>query len=265
MPTRRTRPLDALTYIDALLPLGRTNRSLPDAPRDEAEALALMDRLDVAEALVVHTRARDGDFASGNAPLDGLTSPRLHRIFAFEPAAIERQSVDAFLQDALRRQARAILVNPAARGVRVSRSPRVGELAARLEARRIPLVLAYAACNLGEDMADWYDMADLCQAYPRLPVLAWQFRTRANRPLFDAMAAAGNLIPILSTLWQAQSLEAIHDRFGAGRVVFSLGLPHLHAASFPMVVRYAAIPPAAQEAVAAGTVRALLKEADYAA
>ncbi|MCP4620726.1 MAG: hypothetical protein GY844_30335, partial [Bradyrhizobium sp.] len=164
---------------------------------------------------------------------------------------------------ALAGDVKAILLNPLMRGVRIDRSVRGLELAALLAERRMPLLAVYRDLREGENLIDWYELADFCNAQPDLPVIAWEWRVRANRPMFDALATTRNLRVSVSSLWQAQMVERICDSFGADRLVFSLGLPSLDPASFQAVVAYADIDAAAKEAIAAGTVRAIIEEADY--
>ena len=252
-----------MDLFDAFLPIGRTNGAWPGSPCSEPEALALMDRYGIAEALVYHTLARDCDPELGNAALAELTSPRLHKVWAFDPAAAIPEAPAQFLDRALADRVRAVLVNPLARGIRIDRSARIRELASLLEGRRIPLLAAYRQWDGGGDAVDWYQLADFCTAFPELPVLCWEWRTRSNRPLFDALAQAPNLRVALSSLWQAQMLACVCEAFGPERLVFSLGLPTLDPGSFIGVVSYADIDDDAKAAVAGGNVRAILQGADY--
>lgn len=252
-----------MELFDVLLSLGRTNRAVARCPCTESEALATMDRCGVSEALVFHTHARDYNPDAGNRELDGLRSDRLHRILAFEPAFAKRRSPEAFLNDALERDAKAVLVNPAMREIRIDRSVRILELAALLETRRIPLIAAYRRWDGSQDIIDWYHLADFCSRFPKLPVIAWQKRSRSNRPMFDALATAPNLRVVLSSLWQSQMVECVCETFGHERLLFSMGLPGLHPSSFQAVLSYAEIGDEARQAIASGNIKSLMREASY--
>ncbi len=252
-----------MEFMDAFLSIGRTNGGLPESPTTEAEALAMMDRYAVAEALVYHTAARDADPELGNAALAGLSSPRLHRVWAFDPTAVIAEKPGAFLDRALSAGVKAVLVNPLVRGVRVERSPRVLELAEAMAERRIPLLAVYRQWDGGQDLIDWYGLADFCGRFPELPVIAWEWRARSNRPMFDAMCIAPNLRVSLSAIWQAQMVETICESFGAERLVFSLGLPSLDPRSFGAVVAYAGVDQKAKRMIAAENFRSLLRNAKY--
>ena len=258
-----------MRFFDAFLSIGRTNKAIQACPRDETEALVIMDRYDVDEAFVFHTVARDGDPEQGNGALAGLSSGRLHPVWAFDPVFVAEESPGAFLSRALSAGARAIMINPTTNRIDLRRSPRLNELARLLEARAIPLMLvhhlppsAYTTQTPDNDV-DWYQIADFCCMYPKLPVLLWEQRSRSNRPLFDALALTDNLLISLSCVWQTHMVERICSSFGPRRILFSLGLPGLDPGSFQGVVTYAGIDPEAKSETATGLAMRLIREARY--
>ncbi len=253
-----------MRFFDSLLTLGRTNRAVAEAPQDADQALAVMERYDVAEAMVVHTTGRDADAELGNRVIAKVDHPRLHRVWCIEPACVVEEPAAAFVKRALRERARAFLINPCARNIRIDRCLRLQAIAGILEERRIPLFAVYRQWDAGQDVIDWYDLADFCNRYPNLPVIAWELRTRANRPMFDALGSADNLCVSLAAVWQAQMLEQVCNHFGPRRLLFSLGLPSLDPAMFQAVVTYAHVEPSVRRAVAGETMQTFLKEADYA-
>jgi hypothetical protein len=257
-------------YFDAFLSLGRTNRAIPQCPVTESDALRMMDRYDVEEALVYHAVARDSDADQGNAAVGAVGSARLHRVFAFDPSIARRRAPESFVAESLASGARAFLLNPVATRIRLTKSPRVAALARHLESRKLPLLLvnyfppnAYAQFASDDD-ADWYEIAEFCGMFPRLPVLVWEQRTRSNRPMMDALALAPNLHVSISCVWQAGMAALISRLFGPERLVFSMGLPGLDPSSFQAVVAYAEVEQATRELIASGTLRRLLEEADRA-
>lgn len=252
-----------MTFLDPLLTIGRSNGAMRSSPCSEHDLLQLMDRYDVREGMVMHTVSRDSDPELGNRALASISSPRLHRIWAFDPSAAIPEPPSEFLDRALGNGAKAILVNPCARAIRLSRAPRIRELADAMQQRRIPLLVIHRQWDARQDLCDWYELADFCQAFPNLPVITWEWRARANRPMLDALAQTTNLAVSLSCIWQAQMVEAICTAFGPGRLVFSLGLPSLDPGSFQAVVRYAGIAGEAKELIAGGNVANMLREADY--
>ena len=252
-----------MKIFDAFLTIGRTNQAISECPCTQSQVLELMDRYNVQEALVVHTVARDSDPESGNAVLSKINSRRLHRVWAFDPAYVIEETPEMFLERALRNRAKAIMVNPLMRDIRLDRSKRLLALAKLLEQRRIPFLVIYRAYDSDEDVIDWYMLSDFCKKFPQLPVLAWQWRTRANRPMFDALAETKNLIVSLSSIWQAQMVEQICQTFGPHCLVFSLGLPSLDPGAFIPVLSYADISEKAKLAIADGNIRKILREARY--
>jgi predicted TIM-barrel fold metal-dependent hydrolase len=252
-----------IEYVDAFLPVGRINRAAVQSPREFSDALKIMDDYFVKEALVYSTVALN-DPELNNITTGEYENPRVHKIWAFDPAYVVRESPEQFLQRALKNKAKAIMANPLMRDWRVDRSPRFLELAQLLEKRKIPLLLVHRAWDSGQDVIDWYQMIDFCNRFPNLPVITWEWRSRANRPLFDALSQADNLKLSLSSIWQSQMVRQICEAFGAKRLIFSLGLPFLNPGSFQGVVQYAAIPDSDKQAIASGNIQKILREADYA-
>ncbi len=239
-----------LKFFDALFPLGRTNMAFRHTPRNAEEALQIMDRYDVERSMVFHVVSRDSDVQQGNDALTGDGGKRLLPVWGYDPAYLIEESAEDFLRRAAGHGVRAVMVNPCMRNIRLEKSIRLGELAAAMEAMRMPLYLAYWSQEAADNMVDWYSLAEFCALYPNLPVIAWEWRARANRPLFDALALADNLHLIISSVWQAQSVDALCDTFGARRLLFSLGLPGLDPGSFQACVSYAAVSDSDKEAIA---------------
>lgn len=252
-------PLD---YIDAFLPVGRINRAAVQSPQDFSDALKIMDQYHVSEALIYSTLALN-DPHLNNEVVCTFDNPRVHKIWAFDPAYVIKESPEQFLERALKNSAKAIMANPLMRDWRVDRSVRLLELAKLLEKRKIPLLLAHRAWDSGQDVIDWYRMIDFCNQFPTLPVITWEWRSRANRPLFDALSQADNLKLILSSIWQSQMVRQLSEAFGAKRLIFSLGLPFLNPGSFHGLVNYAAISQSDKQAIASGNIRRILSEARY--
>ena len=252
-----------MNFFDAFLGIGRTNGAVSSCPTNREEALAKMDYYDVDRAFVYHTVSRDSDPVQGNSALTQICQKRLFPVFAFDPAYVITDTVEKFLSSALSIGARGVMINPLMRRINIVRSPRIKELASLLESHRIPLFLVYWQTNAEQDLIDWYELADFCSLYPRLPVLVWEWRTRSNRTMFDVLAETKNLKVSVSSLWQARSIEQITNSYGPDRLVFSLGLPHLDPGSFQACLRYANISLDAKKRIAAGNLDAILEEADY--
>ncbi len=250
-------------FFDAFLGLGRTNLADPGFPLDERQCLDFIGNYDVDQALVFSYISRDCDPELGSIEISRIKSPKLHKAWGIETSCALKETPGEFVARALRHKARAFMVNPRDCRIRMARNPRLLAVARILEERRIPLLAVYRDINGGEDLIDWYDLADFCRMFPRLPVLAWECRSRRNRPLFDALSETANLKLSVSMVWQNEMIASIAETFGAARLVFSMGLPMLAPGSFQMAVSYADISGADKEAIAHGNVEAILEEAEY--
>jgi len=253
---------DTFEYFDAFLPVGRINRAAAESPLNFTDALSLMDKYFISRALVYSTLAFN-DPELNNITVSEFNDPRVNTIWSFDPAYIIKETPEQFVCRALKNNAKAIMANPLMRDWRVDKSPRFLELAKVLEERRIPLLLAHRAWDSGQDVIDWYGVIDFCNRFPNLPVITWEWRSRANRPLFDALAGADNLRLILSSVWQSQMVRQLCESFGSKRLIFSMGLPFLNPGSFHGLVRYAAISEEDKRAIASGNICKIMSEADY--
>jgi len=250
-----------MELFDAFFSIGKTNTMAADLPGDENQALALMDKVGIAEAMVYHTVARDSDPELGNAQLANLKSERLHKVWAYDPTCIIPETPAQFLKRAQNAGAEAILINPLSRGLRIDRTIRILEIAKLLEKHQIPLLLTYRTFNAGaDDIIDWYQLADFCNKFPKLKVLAYEWRMHSNRPMLDALALTKNLYLPISSIWQAQMTEAICESLGP-RLVFSAGLPMLDPLSFVGTIHYADISEKHRQAIAFGNIRSFLNKA----
>lgn len=245
-------------FFDGALGLGRCNRQPPEAPTTPEALLKMMDRYDIAEAMVYHFMARDCDPELGNRALPEALPPRLHRVWAVESAAVCPEPPEDFVDRARRAGARAFLFSPMQTGFRLNHSRRLAAVADLLAERGLPLLLTYRTLHGGENLVDWPDLTEFCRRRPALPVLVTEQRLRVNRPLFDALEATENLKVSVSMLWQHRMIDRIADRYGAGRLFFSTGLPGLDPGSFQMAIAYARLPREDREAIAFGNLKRLL-------
>ncbi len=254
-----------MKFFDPLMPIGRTNRGFGLTPMSQSQIIEIMERYDVDDVLVYHTISRDSDPILGNAALDEIiTDDKFGKIWAYEFSDVKEQiTPEDFLQEALKANVKAIMINPLIRNIRITRNRRINALAKLLEQRRIPLIMFYRQWDVWEDVIDWYELAKFCNQYPNLPIIVREWRTRANRPMFDALQATKNLIISLANIWQAQMIELIVNNFGAKRIVFSLGLPELDPGTFQAVVYYAGISNADKEKIAYGNIEQIIGSANY--
>jgi predicted TIM-barrel fold metal-dependent hydrolase len=253
-----------MKFFDACLGVGRTSGATDKTPKDEKESLELMDDYDVAESLVYHYVSRDSDPDMGNQAINKISSQRLHKIWAIDPAYVIKEKHEDFVKRGLQSGAKAFLINPLMRNIKLTRSHRLLGIAEILAERKIPLFAVYHAVDMsGNDVIDWYELADFCNKFDELPVIAKEWRTRSNRPLFDALADAGNLKIVVSNIWQNQMIAQIAESFGDDRLLFSMGIPSIDPGSFQMPVIYAELSEQQKNNIAYNNMKNLINEADY--
>ena len=99
-----------MKYFDALLPIGRTNGAMFNAPTTIKQMLGYMDRYYISEALVVHTLSRDSGPDIGNMEILSCEHERIKRVWAFDPCCVKVDSAAEFLNRALANDIKAILI-----------------------------------------------------------------------------------------------------------------------------------------------------------
>lgn len=253
-----------MKFFDACLGIGRTSGATDKTPKDEKEALDLMDDYDVAESLVYHFVSRDADPEMGNQAINKIASERMHKVWAIDPAYIINEKPEDFVKRGVQSGVKAFLINPLMRNIKLTRSHRLLGIAEILAERKIPLLVVYRAVDMGgTDAIDWYELADFCNKFETLPVIAKETRTRSNRPLFDGLADAANLKIAVSNIWQNQMIAQIAESFGDDRLIFSMGIPSIDPGSFQMPVLYAELSEQQKNNIAYNNMKNLINEANY--
>jgi hypothetical protein len=217
-----------------------------------------MDRYDINKAMVFHTVARDADPEEGNLALLSCKDERLSTMWALETAYLAEESVENYFRKAISCGVKAFYVNPCMIRLHIEKNSRLLELSKLMEVAQMPLDLLYWSQDAVDNIIDWYTLSEFCNMFPALPIIAWEWRARGTRALFDALAVTDNLHVIITQIWQAQSLETICKAFGSHRVLFSCGLPHLDPGSFQACITYADLPESDKRAVAYGNIEKLL-------
>lgn len=235
-----------LRLFDSCVTLGYMTAGVPALTAEAA--LAVMDKHDIAEALVHNNEARVVyPRQRGNQRLLTWTRdhPRLHPVWVLEPPATPG-----------RRAARALVEEMLAAGVRVARlmmgvAPPFfwlwEDLCAALEEHRVPCLLDFADTrrhttastqSLPSDL-DIHHLRELCLAYSDLPMI-----------LSHVSGGLGIAYTVLPLMRQAPNLHLditsvvdywrrVVQELGPSRVFFATGMPFYDPAIFVSNIQYA--------------------------
>ena len=259
-----TDDIKNLHLFDSNCMLGRMIAPKPGFPESARQLLAVMDSFGIAEALVYHTQSKQYDPIHGNESLmeeiEGLSRPhaaRLHAAWVLLPSHTgefpdEFPDEDSLLRQMLARNVKAARLFPAADNHNYSLKPYCAEkLLHALENAKMPLFI-------DQNQIGWDDVHDLCRDYPGLPLVLSAVGYRVDRFLYPLLERFGNLHVELSHYYGHRGIEALVERFGAGRFLFGTNLPYYSPAAAIAILAYARLEPSDRQLIAAGNLSTLL-------
>lgn len=248
-----------LDFFDCNVTLGRVKGPAPGGVLDAPKLLSEMDRYGIAEALFYHDVSKRFDPARGNALAvkAASQSPRLHACWMLLPPATEETPpLESLANEMRENNVRAVRIAPDAANHLFSLAPVVcGELFAWLAQRRVPLFMEQAP-------VPWEHIDAIMEKHPGIHIVLVDIAYRSNRNLYPRMAAYGDLYVETSGLQQHGGFADIHERFGAGRLLFGSRIPFLCPGAARHALENAAIPEEAKTAIAGDNMRRLLAQVE---
>ena len=246
--------------FDANCILGRRSIHTPlGQPSTAPELIAEMDRLGIAESLVVHAMAIDGHPAEGNERLmrEIEGQPRLHPCWVLLPTCGEMPPPASLVATMKERGVRAARMCPVRHRYLFTQG-NVGDLLAELEKARMPLFCDFDMLSWSEEKTDWRSLDELCGRYPRLPFIIVGEGFGAPRRVFPLWQRHHNLHLETSYFQVHQGLSHVANRFGTGRLLFGTGLP-VRAPGPPLTqLRYDFLADAERDGIGGDNLRHLL-------
>ena len=220
--------------FDANCMVGRHTRLQAGAPHSPGDLLAEMDRLGIAEALVLDCLGRENHPLDGNARILETTAgqPRLHPAWSALPTGARDEQPDpaVFIEQMRAQGVGALFLFP--KQYRFSLSDWcIDALLEPLEAVSVPVFINPNEAgreDSGWDETDWEAVVALCKRWPALPVIVSEWRIRrANRLIYRALDTCPNLRIELSGYWLHRGIEYITEHWGAYRLLFGSNWPLL--------------------------------------
>ncbi len=246
--------------LDMNVMLGPTQDDAEPSFQSADALLEEMDRLDIAEALVYSSHARYGHPREGNwrlfEQLEGHRD-RLHPCWLLLPPGTAELPAPAQMVRQMRENGvRAARLLPGQHLFQVSRRI-LGPLLEALDAEAMPLILDLERHHWS-DMSPWDAIFDLCEAYPRLPVILLREGGDAPRVMYHLWDEFPNLYLETSYMQSANCLEEVCERFGSGRVLFGGGMPMYDAGGAIATVRGSRLTGQQRAGIAGNNARRLL-------
>ena len=250
-----------MDLLDINVMLGPTSDAAEPQFRNADDLLRELDRLQIAEALVYSSHARYGHPREGNWRLFeqlGGHRDRLHPCWLLlPPGTPELPAPDEIVRQMREHGVHAARLLPGQHLFPVSRRI-LGPLLAALAEAAIPLILDLERRHWS-DMSPWDEIFDLCEAYPRLPVILLREGGDAPRVMYHLWDEFPNLYLETSYIQSANCLEEICERFGSGRILFGSGMPAYDAGGPIATVAGSRLTGGQRAAIAGNNARRLLR------
>ncbi len=255
-----------IEFFDCFMGIGASGHFDRRGITDPSEALALMDRLGIAEALVYDQQEVEiGRFGDDAFILDFCRrSPRLHPSVSIAPPGTgELPSPREWVRSLLERGIRAVRAWP--EWHRFDFLPYcLGTLLKELEAHRVPLFVSYYSIEPGN--FPWGHKPNLdhiqrtASAFPDLPIILNHTGMLENRRLLPLLHSCPNVRCDITGA-AGGFIELVSGGLGPERLLFTAEFPIFDPALLIPWVRYADIPEAQARFIAGDNLRQLLDSA----
>ena len=247
-----------LSFFDCNCSVGRVPYPLLLDIHDAAGLRHEMDTAGIEEVLVFHTMARDSNPPLGNEHLHEEIAgmPGLYPVWVVLPHHTgEIPKPRKLLKTMEEKGVKAVRMYPGTDHHSFSLAEwSCGELYNALEEAHVPLMLDI-------EIVGWEAIKTILATHPNLPVIVTNISYRHNRFSYPLFEKYDNLYVETSRYFGAGILEDIVGRFGPRPVLFGTNMPRYTGTAAVSMLTYADIGDDAREAIAGGTLRALLKEA----
>jgi len=252
-----------LAFFDCEMGVGRSGLGFPLTPT-AADALAVMERYGIAEALVYDRHALESGVFDRFDEIVSFcaTSPRLHpSIHVVPPATGEQPPPERLVDQCLANGVKALRACPSAHNY-LCDSHSMGSLLAAMERRRVPLV--HTSMQVQDHpwlhAPPWPAIREIALAFPRLPVVVLYTGMLQNRNLLPLLAECPNVLADL-TCTSFQFVERVVETVGSTRLVLASHYPTEDPGLYTPWLTYAGVGAADLARIAGDNIRRLLAEA----
>lgn len=251
-----------LRFLDCNAAIGRWKHPRPGGYESATELEAILDYLQVKQAVVYHAQAQETHAPMGNiwllAELTG--HPRLLPSWLLLPHHTgEMPEPEVLLEQMSQAGVRVARLLPGLKGHRFSMEEWcAGPLLQALESHRIPTLVDFMFFR--RDDPDWKLLADLSRRHPNLPIILTGWAGLASRSFYALCKAYPNLYLDTSRYALFRGMEAFCEKVGARQLVYGSGLPFIAPGVAMTTITHAEISQEEKAMIAAGNLERLLAE-----
>lgn len=249
-----------MALFDLNVMLGPPSSGVENSFAGATDLLREMDRCRIGQALVYSSHARFGHPAEGNQRLLKDLEGHRERLFpcwiGLPAATSEMPKPEELVRQMREHGVKALRLIPGQHLFPVSRRV-LGPLLAVMQEHRFPVILDLDRTHWSQ-LSPWDALFEICEAYPRLPIILLREGGATTRALYPLWADHPNLLLETSYLQSAESLEEICERFGPSRLLFGSGMPQYDPGGAIAAVHGSELTPEQRADIAGNNARRLL-------
>ena len=257
-----------LKWFDANIGLGRSAFSKNRVTANVVALQEALGRYNIDRALVYHFNGKELHPNIGNEQLGREISGRegLYPCFSLVPGCdYDFPKPEDFMAQLQEKGVRAVRIFPEIQHLELDDWV-LGDFWSPFAAHRLPVFLEYdKSFTWGslDQHAVLKEVYELCQRHPQLPVVFTCPRIRFNRVFYKLLESCPNLRTDLLPFWNFCNVEHFAERLGAGKLIFSSGLPLQDPGGTISMVAYARLGDNEKARIAGGNLEELLNEVRF--
>jgi Amidohydrolase len=251
-----------IEFFDCNAAIGRWKHPPIGGYESAGELEAVLDYLQVRRAVVYHAQAHEIHPPLGNGLLmsELVGHERLLPSWILFPHFTGEMPEPATLVGQMVQQGvRVARLMPGYDGHRFSLEPWcAGPLLEELASHRLPAFVDFMLFRRADP--DWRALYELCQRYPRLPIILTGSSGLASRSFYPLCQTCPNLYLETSRYFLFRGVEAFCKEVGARQLLYGSGLPHRAPGGAITTITHAFISREEKALIAAGNLERLLEE-----
>jgi len=242
-----------LNFFDCHCMVGKRADRRDSEPWQIESLIKDMTDYDIKDALTVHALSRDYSPLEGNNTIVEIHCqyPQIQPVWAvLPPDTDELQKPDILIEKFFSNNVKAFIAYPKRHNFSLA-DWSMGSLLSLMNIHHIPLIIEY-------NETSWPEVYNLCQAYPKIPVIITYLNYRHLRYLLPLWKSCKNLYVDISWFSVSSGLEFLSQIGLIGQVLFGSHYPaYSHSGAISMVT-YSGLNNSDKKKVAGDTLREIL-------
>lgn len=241
-----------LEFLDCNVQIGRFGTPIPETLFTTDELMAKLNDAGISRALAFHASSKELHPMEGNPLLAQEIGkhPMTQCWVAMPHHTGDMPAPGEFISQMKAAGAKAVRLFPNVHSYSLS-DWCAGEMLDAFEANRVPVFIETGQAN-------YEVIASVLRSHPKLRLTVLQTSYRGDRFLYPLFEKYEHLSIESGNYVVTGGIEAVCERFGAGRLIFGTGMPFFEPGNAVALITYAQIPDRDKQAIASGNLERLL-------